>query len=138
MARQAGDARPRPGPPDHADTGLALYAGNDDLLYPFLELGGNGGVCVASHVAGPQMRRMIDARPSGDMDAARAPDEALHDLYAALAVTTNPIPVKAALNLLGHDVGRPAPAAGRGGRRPDGDVSPQRSRRPASSSAARV
>jgi 4-hydroxy-tetrahydrodipicolinate synthase len=88
-----------------AETGLMLYAGNDDLLYPFLELGGRGGVCVASHVAGAQMRRMIALARSGDMTAARAQDEALHGLYAALAVTTNPIPVKAALNLLGHDVG---------------------------------
>ena len=62
-------------------------------------------MCVASHVAGTQMRRMIDLARRGDMDAARAQDEALHDLYTALAVTTNPIPVKAALNLLGHEVG---------------------------------
>jgi 4-hydroxy-tetrahydrodipicolinate synthase len=88
-----------------ADTGLALYAGNDDLLCPFLEMGGKGGVCVASHVAGPQMRRMVELARSGDMAAARAQDDALHDVYAALAVTTNPIPIKAALNLLGHDVG---------------------------------
>ncbi len=88
-----------------AETGLVLYAGNDDLLYPFLEMGGKGGVCVASHVAGAQMRTMITLARRGDMDAARAQDEALHDLYTALAVTTNPIPVKAALNLLGHEVG---------------------------------
>jgi 4-hydroxy-tetrahydrodipicolinate synthase len=88
-----------------ADTGLALYAGNDDLLCPFLELGGTGGVCVASHVAGAQMRRMIELARGGDMDGARAQDADLHGLYAALAVTTNPIPVKAALNLLGHEVG---------------------------------
>lgn len=88
-----------------ADTDLALYAGNDDLLCPFLELGGKGGVCVASHVAGAQMRRMIELARSGDTAEARAQDDALHDLYAALAVTTNPIPIKAALNLLGHDVG---------------------------------
>jgi 4-hydroxy-tetrahydrodipicolinate synthase len=88
-----------------ADTGLALYAGNDDLLCPFLELGGSGGVCVASHVAGPQMRRMIELARSGDMDGARAEDAQLRGVYDALAVTTNPIPVKAALNLLGHDVG---------------------------------
>jgi 4-hydroxy-tetrahydrodipicolinate synthase len=86
-------------------TGLSLYAGNDDLLCPFLELGGKGGVCVASHVAGAQMRAMVEHARRGDMAAARAQDEALHGLYAALAVTTNPIPVKAALNLLGHDVG---------------------------------
>jgi len=88
-----------------SDTGLTLYAGNDDLLCPFLELGGKGGVCVASHVAGVQMRAMIEHSRRGDMTAARAQDEALHGLYTALAVTTNPIPVKAALNLLGHDVG---------------------------------
>jgi 4-hydroxy-tetrahydrodipicolinate synthase len=88
-----------------SDTGLALYAGNDDLLCPFLEMGGKGGVCVASHIAGAQMRRMVEHARRGDMAAARAQDEALHDLYAALAVTTNPIPIKAALNLLGHDVG---------------------------------
>jgi 4-hydroxy-tetrahydrodipicolinate synthase len=88
-----------------ADTGLALYAGNDDLLCPFLELGATGGVCVASHVAGAQMRRMIELARSGDMAGARAQDAELRGLYAALAVTTNPIPVKAALNLLGHDVG---------------------------------
>jgi len=88
-----------------ADTGLMLYAGNDDLLYPFLELGGKGGVCVASHLAGTQMRRIVDLAHRGDMAAAKAQDGALHDLYTALAVTTNPIPVKAALNLLGHEVG---------------------------------
>ena len=48
---------------------------------------------------------MIDLAHQGDMAGARAVDESLRDLYAALAVTTNPIPVKAALNLLGHDVG---------------------------------
>ena len=88
-----------------ADTGLTLFAGNDDLVMPFLELGGAGGICVASHVAGRQIRHMIDLANQGDMAGARAVDESLHDLYAGLAVTTNPIPVKAALNLLGHDVG---------------------------------
>jgi 4-hydroxy-tetrahydrodipicolinate synthase len=88
-----------------ADTDLFLYAGNDDLLYPFLELGGKGGVCVASHVAGAQMRRTVELAHGGDLAAAKTQDAALHDLYTALAVTTNPIPVKTALNLLGHDVG---------------------------------
>ena len=88
-----------------ADTELLLYAGNDDLLFPFLKLGGKGGVCVASHVAGRHMRQMIELAHAGDLDGAKAQDAALYDLYTALAVTTNPIPVKAALNLLGHDVG---------------------------------
>jgi 4-hydroxy-tetrahydrodipicolinate synthase len=85
--------------------GLHLYAGNDDLLAPFLRLGGGGGICVASHIAGRQMRAMIDAARAGDLDRADAIDRELTPLYEALAVTTNPIPLKAALNLLGHDVG---------------------------------
>jgi 4-hydroxy-tetrahydrodipicolinate synthase len=56
-------------------------------------------------VAGKQLRRMVDLAHRGDMDGAKALDAALYDLYTALAVTTNPIPVKAALNLLGHEVG---------------------------------
>jgi 4-hydroxy-tetrahydrodipicolinate synthase len=88
-----------------AETTLELFAGNDDLVMPFLELGGVGGICVASHVAGRQIRHMIDLAHQGDAAGARAVDASLHDLYAGLAVTTNPIPVKAALNLLGHRVG---------------------------------
>jgi 4-hydroxy-tetrahydrodipicolinate synthase len=51
------------------------------------------------------MRQIIELAHAGDLDGAKAQDAALYDLYTALAVTTNPIPVKAALNLLGHDVG---------------------------------
>jgi 4-hydroxy-tetrahydrodipicolinate synthase len=87
------------------DSGLILFAGNDDLVMPFLELGGAGGISVASHVAGREIRHMIDLAHQGDIAGARAVDESLHGLYTGLAVTTNPIPVKAALNLLGHDVG---------------------------------
>jgi 4-hydroxy-tetrahydrodipicolinate synthase len=80
--------------------GLGLYAGNDDVFARTLDLGGCGGVLVASHVAGPLMRRMVDE------PARRAEiDASLRPLYRALAVTTNPIPVKAALTLLGHRVG---------------------------------
>jgi 4-hydroxy-tetrahydrodipicolinate synthase len=88
-----------------ADGELILYAGNDDLLAPFLRLGGAGGICVASHIAGRPMREMIDAARAGDLDRVDAIDRDLHQLYDALAVTTNPIPLKAALNLLGHEVG---------------------------------
>lgn len=89
------------------DTELTLYAGNDDLVLPFLELGGVGGVCVASHIAGREYRRMIDAHRAGDVSAAQAIDESLRPLLDALAVTTNPIPLKAALNMLGFEVGSP-------------------------------
>ena len=88
---------------DHG--GLELYAGNDDLLAPFLRLGGAGGICVASHIAGRRMREMVTAARAGDLDRTDAIDRELQPLYDALSITTNPIPLKAALNLLGHDVG---------------------------------
>ncbi|MFC7341187.1 4-hydroxy-tetrahydrodipicolinate synthase [Saccharopolyspora griseoalba] len=82
--------------------GLGLYAGNDDAFAPALDLGACGGILVASHLAGPQMRRMVD-EPENRAEI----DAQLKPLYSALSVTTNPIPVKAALNLLGHGVGAP-------------------------------
>lgn len=88
-----------------ADTDLELYAGNDDLLLPFLELGGTGGVLVYSHVVGPQVKELVTRFKEGDRDGAAAIERELRPVVDALAVTTNPIPVKAALNLLGHDVG---------------------------------
>jgi 4-hydroxy-tetrahydrodipicolinate synthase len=84
---------------------LAVYAGNDDMLCDVMARGGAGGICVASHVAGPRMAEIARLCREGDLEAARAEDAALHALYKALFVTANPIPVKAALNLLGHEVG---------------------------------
>jgi 4-hydroxy-tetrahydrodipicolinate synthase len=80
--------------------GLELYAGNDEILCETVELGGAGGVCVASHIVGDEMRRIVD-----EPDSRRETDAELQDVYRALAVTSNPIPIKAALNLLGHRVG---------------------------------
>ncbi len=80
--------------------GLDVYAGNDDILCETLELGGAGGICVASHIVGDEMRRMVD-----EPQRRREIDASLQDVYRALAVTTNPIAIKAALNLLGHSVG---------------------------------
>jgi 4-hydroxy-tetrahydrodipicolinate synthase len=88
-----------------AETDLALYAGSDHLLYPFLELGGVGGVLVYAHLVGPRVKEMIRLYREGDAEGARAIDEELKPVVDALGVTINPIPVKAALNLLGHEVG---------------------------------
>jgi 4-hydroxy-tetrahydrodipicolinate synthase len=88
-----------------AETDLTLYAGDDVLILPFLELGGVGGICVHTHVAGPQVRRMIRSFLDGDLETARQLDEELQPAYELLKVQTNPIAIKAALNLLGHDVG---------------------------------
>ncbi len=88
-----------------AETDLDLYAGDDNLIYPFLELGGVGGVCVHTHVVGPQVKQMIQAFRDGDADAAKRIDKELAPSYELLKVQTNPIAIKAALNLLGHQVG---------------------------------
>jgi 4-hydroxy-tetrahydrodipicolinate synthase len=81
--------------------GLAVLAGNDDSFLPTLEIGGAGGILVASQVVGPQMREIWDAAQAGDLERAREIDAGLRPLYEALAVTTNPIPVKAALEMAG-------------------------------------
>jgi 4-hydroxy-tetrahydrodipicolinate synthase len=81
--------------------GLGLLAGNDDIFLRTLEVGGDGGILVASHLVGPQMREMWDAAQAGDLDRARVIDAGLQPLYEALSVTTNPIPVKAALAMTG-------------------------------------
>jgi 4-hydroxy-tetrahydrodipicolinate synthase len=88
-----------------AETDLVLYAGNDDLLLPFLELGAVGGILVYTHLVGTRVRELVTRFKDGDVEGARAIDAELRPLIEALAVTTNPIPVKAALAMLGHDVG---------------------------------
>ncbi|HOT23482.1 MAG TPA: 4-hydroxy-tetrahydrodipicolinate synthase [Thermoleophilia bacterium] len=85
--------------------GLAVYAGNDDMLLDVVRRGGLGGICVASHVVGPAMAEVARLAKAGDLAAAEAADGALRPLFKALSVTTNPIPIKAALGLLGEDVG---------------------------------
>jgi 4-hydroxy-tetrahydrodipicolinate synthase len=86
-------------------TGLDLYAGDDNLFLPFLELGGTGGICVHTHVVGPQVAEQVRAVREGELERARELDRELVPVYELLKITTNPIPIKAALNLTGHDVG---------------------------------
>jgi 4-hydroxy-tetrahydrodipicolinate synthase len=86
--------------------GLAVLAGNDNTLLRVLEFGGAGGITVASHIAGEQMRAMWDAAQAGELDRAREIDAELTPLYEGLSVTANPIPVKAALEMLGLASGR--------------------------------
>jgi 4-hydroxy-tetrahydrodipicolinate synthase len=86
--------------------GLEVIAGNDNVFLRVLEFGGAGGILVASHLVGPQMREMWDAAQRGDVARAREIDAGLQGVYEALSVTTNPIPVKAALEMTGLDSGR--------------------------------
>jgi 4-hydroxy-tetrahydrodipicolinate synthase len=80
---------------------LTVWAGNDDMLMAVLEMGGEGVISVASHLAGERMRQMVDAARAGNLEEARAIDASLTDLYAGLFVTTNPIPIKAACAMTG-------------------------------------
>jgi len=80
--------------------GIDLLAGNDDILAKTMDIGGTGGILVASHLVGREMRRIVD-----EPDRRHEIEDGLRDLYEALTVTTNPIPVKAALNMVGVQVG---------------------------------
>ncbi len=104
--RAVKQAHPDPGEARHiVSTGLDLYAGDGELLQPFLELGGVGGVLVHSHIVGPQVAEQVRAFKAGDTGRAREIDGELRPAFDLLGITTNPIPIKAALALLGHDVG---------------------------------
>jgi 4-hydroxy-tetrahydrodipicolinate synthase len=87
------------------ELGLDLFAGDDNLVLPFVELGGRGGVCVHTHVVGPQVKEMIRLAREGDLDGARRLDDELAPAYELIGVVTGPIQIKAALQMLGREVG---------------------------------
>jgi 4-hydroxy-tetrahydrodipicolinate synthase len=87
-----------------SESGLILLAGGDELLLPFLELGAKGGILVYTHIVGPRVRELVTRFGDGDAEGAREIERELAPIVEALSVA-NPIPVKAALNMLGHDVG---------------------------------
>jgi 4-hydroxy-tetrahydrodipicolinate synthase len=87
------------------ELGLDLYAGDDNLIFPFLALGAVGGICVHTHVWGPQTKEMLRCWKAGDRDGAMSLNDAMQPAYDLLKITTNPIPIKAAMNLLGHELG---------------------------------
>ena len=80
--------------------GMDLLAGNDDRLAEVLDKGGTGGICVSSHIAGREMRRMID-----EPDARHEIHAQLEDIFDVMFITASPTPVKAALNMLGVRAG---------------------------------
>ena len=87
------------------ETRLDLYSGDDPNTFAFLELGAVGVVSVTAHLWGPQIAEMIRRHRDGDVDGARALHEEQQPSYDLLRIQTNPIPIKAALNLTGHEVG---------------------------------
>jgi 4-hydroxy-tetrahydrodipicolinate synthase len=80
--------------------GMDLLAGNDDKLAEVLDVGGTGGICVASHIVGREMRRMID-----EPDQRQGIHNSLADIFDVMFITASPTPVKAALNMLGIPAG---------------------------------
>jgi 4-hydroxy-tetrahydrodipicolinate synthase len=87
------------------ETRLDLYSGDDPNTLAFLELGGVGVVSVTAHLWGPQIAEMIRRHREGDVEGARTLHEEQQPSYDLLRIQTNPIPIKAALNLTGHEVG---------------------------------
>lgn len=86
---------------------FAIYSGDDSLTLPLLAVGGQGAISVASHLVGPQLQQMIQAFAAGQVQTATKIHLQLLPLFKALFVTTNPIPLKAALKLQGWEVGSP-------------------------------
>jgi 4-hydroxy-tetrahydrodipicolinate synthase len=82
-----------------------IYSGDDNLTYPIMERGGIGVISVASHVAGKEIKKMVELFLSGKKDEAKAIHDRLMPLFDAIFVTTNPIPIKAALEMVGMPVG---------------------------------
>jgi 4-hydroxy-tetrahydrodipicolinate synthase len=81
--------------------GLTVLAGNDNTFLRVLEFDGGGGITVASHIVGDRMREMWEAAQAGEIERARQIDAEITPVYEATSVTTNPIPLKAALEMLG-------------------------------------
>jgi 4-hydroxy-tetrahydrodipicolinate synthase len=89
-------------PPD-----FEVYSGDDWATFGYVCLGAVGVISVASHLVGPQIRQMIELIETGDVPTARKIHEGLSPLYNALFITSNPIPLKAALEMLGLPAGVP-------------------------------
>ncbi|MCR4398371.1 MAG: 4-hydroxy-tetrahydrodipicolinate synthase [Firmicutes bacterium] len=88
-----------------APDSFAVYSGDDSLTLPMMAVGAVGVVSVASHVAGREMKRMIEAFAVGDTAEAKRIHLRLLPLFKTLFITTNPVPVKAALAMVGFGVG---------------------------------
>lgn len=82
-----------------------IYSGDDVLTLPILAIGGTGVVSVAGHVVGRRLRAMIDAFRKGDVRTATSIHLELLPIFSGMFLSSNPIPVKTAVNMLGIDVG---------------------------------
>ena len=87
-------------PPD-----FTIYSGDDSLTLPIMAIGGKGVVSVASHLVADRIQAMVEAFNCGQVEKAAVCHGNLLPVFKAMFVTTNPIPLKAALRLSGFDVG---------------------------------
>ena len=90
-----------------ARPGFRVWSGNDSDTLPILAMGGYGIVSVAAHLAGLQVKALVDTFLAGDTAGAAAIHRRLLPLVNALFVVANPIPVKFMLNRIGFNVGKP-------------------------------
>ena len=102
---QAGERRPRAGAADRRARARPLSRATTTSSSRSSSIGGRGGVCVHTHVVGPQVKEMVQRFRAGDVEGARALDDELRPSIELLRVVVNPIAIKCALNLLGHEVG---------------------------------
>lgn len=84
---------------------FAMYSGNDDITVPILSVGGSGVISVLANILPQQTHDMVMAYLSGDTAAATAAQLRYLELINSLFLEVNPIPVKAALNMMGWEVG---------------------------------
>jgi 4-hydroxy-tetrahydrodipicolinate synthase len=99
----AGTARLAAEKPDD----FTIWSGDDALTLPMLALGAYGVVSVASHLAGSHLQALVEAHTKGDVDLAASINRELVPLFDVLFITSNPIPLKAALEMVGQPVGDP-------------------------------
>lgn len=84
---------------------MKLFSGDDSMALPMLSMGGQGLISVSSHVIGKELKEMIEAFIAGDIDKAIKMNDDLYPVIKSMFLTTNPIPVKTAMNLLGLEAG---------------------------------
>ena len=88
-----------------ADEGFLVYSGNDGDTLPMLSIGAHGVISVASHLVGKDIKKMINIFKSGRNDEAAKLHNRLLDIFYGIFISTNPVPVKTALNLMGFNAG---------------------------------
>ena len=84
---------------------FAIYSGDDSLTLPILSIGGAGIISVVAHVAGKDLRKMVDAYFAGNVAEAQEINMKLYNIFKTMFITSNPVPVKYALNRIGINVG---------------------------------